>query len=146
MKKLLLTLLGICCGASLFAAVGSTTPQGWYDDFADAQAEAKKTGRPILVLFTGSDWCPYCVKLKENALDKADFRSFAAKRLILVYADFPRRTQLPAGLRIQNDNLAEKYGVDGYPTTIIIAPDGRELGRIGGCPSDYLRQVMHFTR
>lgn len=146
MKKLLLALLGICCGASLFAAAGSTTPEGWTDDFAAARKESKKTGRPILLLLTGSDWCPYCVKLKQNALDKKDFKSFARKRLILVYVDFPRGAKLPDELRIRNRELAQKYGVRGFPTTIILSPDGKELGRIGGYAPDYLKRVRKFVK
>ena len=122
MKKLLLTLLGICCGASLFAAAGSTTPQGWYDDFAAAEKEAKKTGRPILLLLTGSDWCPYCVKLKQNALDKKDFKSFAKKRLILVYADFPRRTELPEELRCRKSCAAGTMGSPGSSECAVSRP------------------------
>ena len=146
MKKLWLALLGICCGATLFGAVGSTTPDGWYDDFDTARKEAVKTGRPILLLLTGSDWCPYCVKLKKNALDKRDFKSFAGKRLVLVFADFPGRTKLPDGLRLQNEELSKKYGVRGFPTTIILSPDGKELGRIVGYAPDYLKRIRKLIK
>ena len=146
MKKLLLALLGICCGASLFAAVGSTTPQGWYDDFADARKESEKTGRPVLALFTGSDWCPYCVKLKKNFLDTPEFKAFAKDNVILFFADFPDGVKLPAGLRIQNEDLAKKYGVNGFPTTIIISPKGKEMGRVGGCPPHYLDGVKTIVK
>lgn len=142
MKKFLLALLGICCGASLFAAPhGSSTPKGWYDDFAAAQAEAKKTNRPILLLLTGSDWCPWCVRLKKNALDKDDFKAFAKQKLILVYADFPNNIKLPEELAAQNERLAKKYGVRGFPTTLILSPDGNVLGKIGGYAKDYLDRV-----
>jgi thioredoxin-related protein len=141
MKKLLLALFGICCGVSLFAAVGSTTPDGWYDDFAAAQAESAKTGRPILALFTGSDWCPYCVKLKKKALDTAEFKDFAKDGVILFFADFPDGVKLPDGLRIQNEKLAKEYGIRGFPTTVVISPKGKEMGRIVGCPEYYLRGV-----
>ena len=146
MKKLLLALFGICCGASLFAATGSTTPQGWYDDFAAAQKEAKKTDRPILVLFTGSDWCPYCVKLKKNVLDTAAFRTFAKDGVVLFYADFPRGTKLPEKLKTQNAELAKKYGIRGLPTTVIVSPKGKEMGRVEGCPSYYLDGVTTIVK
>ena len=141
MKKLLLALFGICCGVSLFAAVGSTTPNGWYDDFAAAQKASQETGRPILALFTGSDWCPYCVKLKKNVLDTTEFKKFAQSDVILFFADFPDEAKLPDGLRIQNEKLAKKYGIRGFPTTVVISPKGKEMGRIVGCPEYYLRGV-----
>ena len=141
MKKLLLALLGICCGASLFAASGSTTPEGWTDDFAAAQKESEKTGRPILALFTGSDYCPYCVKLKKNFLDTPEFKEFAENNVILFYADFPGKTKLPDGLRVQNEKLAKQYGVRGFPTTVIISPKGKEMGRLVGCADYYMNGV-----
>jgi len=146
MKKLLLAIFGICCCASLFAATGVTTPDGWTDDFAAAREESKKTGRPILILFTGSDWCPYCVKLKQHALDKKDFKSYADKRLILVYADFPNHVKLPDDLKERNMKLAKQYGVRGFPTTIIIGPDGGELGRLSGYSHEYLKRVRRFLK
>lgn len=172
MKKLLLALFGIGFGAALFAApppphhprphrvppppppppahvihrTGATTPDGWYDDFAAAQREAVRTNRPILLLLTGSDWCPHCVRLKQDVLNTHEFRRFARERLILVYADFPNETKLPHGLRQQNEGLARRFGVRGFPTTIILSPHGRELGRIGGNAPGYLSRVMDFVR
>lgn len=146
MKKLLLALFGICCGASLFAATGSTTPQGWYDDFAAAQDASAKTGRPILALFTGSDWCPYCVKLKKNFLDKPEFKDFAKGSVILFFADFPDRAKLPEALTAQNEKLAKKYGIRGFPTTVIISPKGKEMGRVVGCPPHYLDGVTTIVK
>lgn len=164
MKKFLLALFGFGCAASLFAApphhnphrvpppphvahrTGATTPDGWYDNFAAAQREAVRTNRPILLLLTGSDWCPHCVRLKQNVLNSHEFKRFARERLILVYADFPSNIRLPHGLRQQNEELSKKFGVRGFPTTIILSPHGRELGRISGNAPDYLRKVRHYAR
>ena len=143
MKKFLLGLFGFCCSAAF--AAGSTTPKGWLDDFNSAQKMSRELNRPLLLLVTGSDWCPYCVKLKKSALDKDDFKAYAKDNLILGYADFPRRAQLPPELVAQNRELAEKFGVSGFPTTIIFAPDGRELGRIIGATPDYLERVKKIA-
>ena len=163
MKKLLLTLLGISFGAALFAVpppprppvpppppvaprIGATTPHGWFDNFEAAQHEARRLRRPMLVLFTGSDWCGFCIKLKREALDSPAFRRYAHDRLVLVYLDFPRRSALPRGLRHQNEGLAKRFGVRGFPTTVILSPHGHELGRIGGYTPHYLRRVMHYAK
>ena len=149
MIKFLLALFGLCCGVSLFAApvaTGGTTPRGWYDDFAAAKRASVKTGRPILALFTGSDWCPYCVRLKQNALDKPDFKEFAEKNLVLFYADFPDRVQLPAELSARNNALAKQFGVRGFPTTVILSPDGKVLGRIGGYVTNYLQRIKRLIK
>ena len=141
MKKWLLGILGIACCAALFGATGPTTPEGWLDDSETAFETAKEKQLPVLLLLTGSDWCPYCVKLKRNALDKSEFKAFAKDNLILVYADFPDQTKLPEKLAAQNNELAKKFGVRGFPTTIVLSPDGKELGRIVGYAPDYLEQV-----
>ena len=155
MKKLLLVLLGISFGAALFAVppppphaprTGITTPHGWFDNFEAARHEARRLRRPMLVLFTGSDWCPHCVRLRRHVLDTREFMHYARERLVIVYLDFPRRASLPHGLRHQNEGLSRRYGVRGFPTTIILSPGGHELGRIVGCPPDYLRRVMHYAR
>lgn len=143
MKKFLLGLLGVCFGTALFA--GSTTPDGWYDDFKAAQKKAQELKRPILLLVTGSDWCPFCQKLKKEALDQADFKTYAKANLVLVYADKPRYSELPKKLEKQNRDLTRKFGVRGYPTTIILSPDGRELGRIGGFANAYLDRVKQVV-
>ncbi len=141
MKRFLLAVAVICCGATLSAATGATTPKGWLDHFGTARQQSKQSNRPILLLVTGSDWCPYCVKLKKNVLDKPEFKKFAKDNLILVFADSPSKTELPSSLVKQNNELAKRFEVRGYPTTIIIAPDGSVLGRIGGYTTDYLERV-----
>ena len=145
MKKLWLGFLGLCCAATLIAGSGSTTPDGWYDDFTVAQNKAKELKRPILLLLTGSDWCPFCQKLKKEALDTKEFKAYAQRNLILVYADVPRYAELPRELVKQNRKLAQKFGVRGYPTTIILSPDGSEIGRIGGFARAYLDRVRKIV-
>ena len=145
MKRFLLGLLGVCCAAALFAGSGSTTPDKWYDDFTVAQNKAKELQRPILLLLTGSDWCPFCQKLKKEVLDTKEFKAYAEKNLVLVYADVPRYAELPRELVKQNRKLAGKFGVRGYPTTIILSPKGEELGRIGGFAKAYLDRVKKIV-
>ena len=147
-RKTLLFAAVFCCAAALFGR-GATTPHGWEDNFKRAQANARRANRPILLLLTGSDWCGYCMKLKREALDMPDFKRFANARLVLVYADSPSRISLPPPLVEQNRRLMAQYNSGGgVPCTVILTPDGRELGRISGCPRDprdYLRQIRHYA-
>lgn len=150
MKKIIALLLALCCGATLFAARGKTTPSGWFDDYAAAREKARRENKPMLLLFTGSDWCGFCVKLRREALDKSDFKGFAKKHLVLVFIDFPRRTKLPGELAEQNRELRSKFGAGGgVPATLIVSPDEKVLGRIGGCPrnpKDYLKKVKRILK
>ena len=145
-RKTLLFVAVLCCAAALFGR-GQTTPHGWIDNFREAQEISRRTNRPILLLLTGSDWCGYCIKLKREVLDMPEFKRFAAERLVLVYADSPSRIRLPHPLIEQNRRLKAQFNARGVPCTVILAPDGRELGRISGCPRDprdYMRQLRHF--
>ena len=68
-------------------------PKGWGTDYDAALARAAKEKRPVLALFTGSDWCPYCVQLEKKVLKDSLFQKFAEKNVVLLYLDFPRKKQ-----------------------------------------------------
>ncbi|MCB1079156.1 MAG: thioredoxin family protein [Verrucomicrobiae bacterium] len=106
----------------------------WTDDWDKAQAEAKESGLPILLFMTGSDWCGYCMKLKENVLDKKTFESFANENLVLMEADFPRASQ-SRSLKEQNAKLKEQYPATGFPTVFLLK-DGEVLGKFVGYGGD----------
>ena len=102
------------------------TPEGWLDSFTDAVAKAQKEKKPVLALFTGSDWCPPCQKLEKNILLQPAFKEFAGKYLVLLFLDYPREAKLDENLKKQNDSLAQKFSVEGYPTIHILSPDGKK--------------------
>lgn len=103
----------------------------WTTDFKAATAAAKATGRPILIDFTGSDWCGWCIKLHHEVFDQPAFQQWAAGHVVLLELDFPKHKQLAAAVAKQNNDLAQKYRVDGFPTIVVIDANGRELGRTG---------------
>lgn len=104
---------------------------GWLEDFAKAQAIATQENRPMLLDFTGSDWCGWCIKLDKEVFSQPDFEEYAAKNLVLVKLDFPKRKKLPAEVEQQNKRLAQKYGIRGFPTIIILDPSGKQIGKMG---------------
>src|ERR671939_312038 len=79
----------------------------WKTDFAQAKAAAAESKRFILLDFTGSDWCPWCVRMDKEVLERPAFADFAAKHLVLVKLDFPRSKLQPAAEKIQNEQLAQ---------------------------------------
>ena len=103
----------------------------WVDDFKAAKVEAETEGKHILVNFTGSDWCGWCIKLDEEVFSKPAFEDYAARKLVLVKVDFPRRHKQPEALKKQNEKLAEYYGIHGFPTILLLAPDGSLVDRTG---------------
>jgi thiol-disulfide isomerase/thioredoxin len=96
--------------------------------------------------FSGSDWCPTCQQFKSAVLDSPEFNSFAEPRLILFQADFPRYRSL-AALHLQaNRQLATQYGVTGYPTILLAAPNGKIVAKIGvnTNPSRFIESIAVF--
>ncbi len=117
---------------TLALAVAAQAGETWSTDFKAAQAAAKKDGKPILIDFTGSDWCGWCIKMKKESLDQQAFKDFAQKELVLVEADFPNSKPQTAEVKAQNDQLKKKYKVNGFPTFVLVSADGKELGRQEG--------------
>ena len=94
------------------------------------------------MFFTGSDWCIWCQRLHEGVLDKTEFAEFS-KKLVLVELDFPQEKELPAELKKQNAELAEKFKVDGYPCTVVLAADGETvLGKLSGYTPEYIDKIQ----
>ena len=128
MKKILIACAAVCC-AALMAAPAA--PLGWSTDYDGAVKQAAREKKCVLVLFTGSDWCGWCKKLRKDTLDQAAFKKFAAKNLILVYMDMPREQTLAERAKVQD--LAGKLKAGGgVPCTVIVDRDGRVRGKIVG--------------
>lgn len=112
------------------------------ENFAEAQRTARETNRPLLLEFTGSDWCPPCRAMASEVLGTEEFATFARENIVAVKLDFPRSRQIPENTRQQNRKLQERYDVRGYPTFILVGADGTELARHVG----YMRGgVAAFT-
>lgn len=122
---------GLLIAASFALATTSFAGQ-WLTDLAQAKEKAKAENKQILLDFTGSDWCGWCMKLKAEVFDRQEFKSYAKKNLILVELDFPRGKALSKGLQEQNEQLKREYGVRGFPTIVVLNPDGTKAGQIGG--------------
>jgi len=103
----------------------------WLDNFKAAEMIAQKTGRHILINFTGSDWCIWCKRLKQEVFERGGFRKYARKKLVLVEIDFPRKKPLHKKAAAENNALAKKFDIRGYPSVIILNPDGQLVGRTG---------------
>ncbi len=122
----------------------------WTTDVLAAAASAKDLGRPLLIDFTGSDWCSWCMKLEREVFVTPAFVAWAARHVVLMRADFPKKTQLPKALAEQNDMLAQRFGIKGFPTVEIIAISGAYLGSLGyqeGGPDPWIAaasKMMHL--
>jgi thiol-disulfide isomerase/thioredoxin len=96
--------------------------------------------------FTGSDWCSWCIKLKEEVFSKPEFESFAGDHLVLVEVDFPRHSAQTEALKAANQEIAKKMGVTGFPTLVLFNSDGKVIGRSGYKPGGAAAFVRETTK
>jgi protein disulfide-isomerase len=71
------------------------------------------------------------VKLHKEVFSQPEFAQWAAAHTVLMVADFPHHSKLPDATAKQNHGLAERYGIEGFPTIVVVSAEGKELGRIG---------------
>jgi protein disulfide-isomerase len=128
-----------------FASMSFAAPkEGWIDDMEKAKMQAKAENKKILLDFTGSDWCGWCKKLDKEVFSQQAWKDYAAKHLVLVEVDFPRSFQLPEATKKQNDELAKKFSIRGYPTIVITSASGTkrgELGYVEGGPEAFIKAL-----
>lgn len=135
--KRLPTLLSLWILSSL-AAWGASP--GWLASYDKALEFSKKSGRPVLINFTGSDWCGWCKKMKAETLAKPEFIQFASSNLILVELDFPQGIPQTQEIKAANAAVKNNFKVGGFPTFVLVDSKGAELGRqrgylAGGVPA-----------
>lgn len=156
-KRILLSLLlGCMMGQiSLFAQnPGNPPPQApatqlnWYTNYSQAAASAKQSNKPILLFFTGRDWCGWCKKLDQEVFLSPEFIKAVGNDFIFVELDFPMNKQIPQPLSQQNVMLKQQFGVTGYPTVLILDSNGNFIAETGYRPGggkayvEYLKQLL----
>ncbi len=126
-------------------AAGSTA---WGDNYEKALAQAKAENKAVLLDFTGSDWCGWCIKMVDETLSKKEFTDYAAKNLVLVEVDFPNKKKLSDETKKQNAELQTKFDAKGFPTFVLVDKDGKELGKqvgyVKGGPSAFIAKLDEF--
>lgn len=116
----------------------------WHTDFAKAQKLAKDSGKPILMNFSGSDWCYWCIKLDKEVFHEKAFKEYAAENVVLVLVDTPSKVKQPAELKKQNDALKAKYSIRGFPTVILLDSEGEKVAQTGYQDGGAKKYVEHI--
>ena len=135
-------LLGLLVAAPAFAG------EGWVDDYDKAVEKAKAEGKDLLVDFTGSDWCGWCIKLHDEVFQHEEtFLTHARKQYVLVALDFPKNPEIKAKVPNpeRNEELRKKLGVGGFPTILLMNVDGDVFGRAGYKPGGPEKYWDHLT-
>jgi len=142
MKKITVCLLA---GWAAFQIGAAETKESWLTDLPKAQAQAKKENKLVLMDFTGSDWCGWCIKLEKETFSKPEFNDYAKKNLVLVTLDFPNKKEQSDVVKKANKALEKKYDVHGFPTLIALKPDGTvawtQVGYLAGGPKAMIAKL-----
>lgn len=122
---------------------------GWLTNLEAAQQVAQKENKDILIDFTGSDWCGWCIKLHEEVFATAKWQEEAGKKYVLVTIDFPQKKELPAEQKTYNEKLASLFGIEGFPTIFLVDAAGLPYAKAGyeeGGPENYLKHLTELGK
>ena len=123
MKKLI-----AAAALAVAALVTQANPPGFTSDYNEALERARTEKKPILAVFSGSDWCYWCKKLDEEFLSKEEFTKAVEKNLVLLYVDMPQdKSRLDLKAASLNPKLVKRYGVRGFPSLMFIDANGEKL-------------------
>ena len=121
----------------------------WLTDYEQALSVAKEHDLPVLINFSGSDWCIWCVKLMDEVFDKEEFKAYAKENLVLLNLDFPKQSKQSKEVQAANQALAERFRIEGFPTVILLNSDGEVIGRTGyrdGGPKPYIEHLKQMIK
>jgi thioredoxin-related protein len=118
----------------------------WTDDAHKALTEAKKEKKDVLVNFTGSDWCPYCISLHDEVFKLAEFKKWAKDHFVLLELDFPSD---PSGqsdlLRDQNNLWLRRFNVQGFPSVYLCDSEGLPYAKTGYQEGGVPKYIAHLV-
>ena len=119
--------------------------EGWSSDFEAAKKQAAETKKDLLIDFTGSDWCGWCIKLNKEVFSQDPFKAGVKDKFVLVELDYPQdKSKLSAATLKQNEELAKIYPISGYPTILLTDADGKPYATTGyeaGGPEAYVKHL-----
>jgi|SRR5271154_893193 len=128
----------------------SVTELSWGVDLPAALNRARSENKIVLLDFTGSDWCPWCIKFDQEVLSTGKFANYAGRKLELVEVDFPNTKAQSDLLKHDNAELKQRFNVSGFPTYVLLNSDGKELGRqVGyraGGPDAFIAELGNFSK
>ena len=143
MKKTILTLAAWLIAGTL---LGDEVP--WTYSVPEASAQAGRENKLVLLDFTGSDWCGWCKKLDAETFSTPAFIDYASKNLVLVQLDYPNAKPQSDALKEANKALKEKYAINGFPTVIVLKPDGtvlwKQVGYLAGGAAAMISKLNEF--
>lgn len=135
MNRIYTKLFCLCAALTFFClstSVEASSPEiVWHTDYESAAAQATASSKPMLLFFTGSDWCSWCIKLEKEVLNTPDFAQAVADRFVFVKLDFPRHKTAPRNITALNATLQKRYDIQGFPTIVLVDTNQQKIGQTG---------------
>lgn len=149
-RFLSLAALGVAV-STLFPSLATAAEHRWFADYDEAVKVAKEEKKDLLVDFTGSDWCIWCIRLHDEVFEHDTFYDAVSKDYVLVALDFPNKEEVKAKVPNpkRNEELQAKYEIQGFPTVLLMDTDGEVFGQTGyrrGGPEQYVEHVQSLTK
>ena len=103
----------------------------WYTDYKQAVEKSIEVKKPLLLNFSGSDWCGWCIKLDKEILNSKEFARLVRNKFVFVLVEFPRYKKLSNKFIKQNENLKNRFHIKGFPTILILDTDQNIIATTG---------------
>ena len=140
MTRSLAAMLSLFCTSIAFAG-----GEGWSTDYEAAKKDAAAAGKSLLIDFTGSDWCGWCIKLNDEVFKHDTFKDGVKDKFVLLELDYPQdKSKQSEAVIKQNEELSKKYTIEGYPTILLADAEGRPFAATGykaGGPGEYVKHL-----
>lgn len=144
MKRILLSLFLISVILLGCKKAGTSDNLDWETNLEAALQKAQKENKTVLVNFTGSDWCIWCQRLNNEVFSQSEFEKFAKENLVLVKIDFPKNIEQSMETKMYNNQLAQRFGVEGFPTIFLLNKNGELLLQTGYQPGGPVNYINHL--
>lgn len=123
----------------------------WSTNYQKSYELSIKHNLPMIMVFSGSDWCKSCIKLREQILVSPEFSEWANENAVCLSVDFPsqKKNQLSLELRAQNDSLAKQFNKNGVFPLVLIFSEGEVIGNLGYkdiTPQEYITKLENIIK
>jgi len=123
-------------------------PAVWETDFGAAMDQAKARKCHILILYTGSDWCPWCKKMDAEVYSQPEFAKYSHGKFVLLKLDYLRHSPQSDAAKAQNDDMLQRFNVHGYPNAVIVDFKGNAIARFEGYqeggPAHFIQMLQAY--
>jgi len=100
-----------------------------FSSYEAALTAAVAQERPLLLLFTGSDWSKQSIAFEREILNHSVYQKWAASKVLSMTIDLPR-VGITNDERQERRTLAAKFSVEAYPMAVFVDKDGNKMGSL----------------